>query len=71
MGYFPNTNTPAILTEALSFKTQQGTRGPVVPAGTEIKVRYDERNGVFNASAVIDGKAVVRKDIPLRTFEWK
>lgn len=69
--YFPNTNTPATLTEALSFKTQQGTRGPVLEAGTEIKVRYDEHNGCFNASAVHEGKAVVRKDIPIRAFNWK
>lgn len=71
MAYFPTTNTEAVLTEDLSFKTQQGTRGPVVKAGTTIKVRYDEKNGCFNASAVIDGKAVVRKDIPLRAFNWK
>lgn len=71
MGYFPNTNTPATLNEATSFKTQQGTRGPVVPAGADIKVRYDEHNGCFNASTVIDGKPVYRKDIAPRLFTWK
>jgi hypothetical protein len=71
VAHFPNTYTPAILSEALSFKTQQGTRGPVLPEGTEVKVRYDEQNGCFNASAVHEGKAVVRKDIPLRSFNWK
>lgn len=69
--YFPNVNTPAILTEDVSFKTQQGTRGPVLVAGTEVKVRYDEHNGCFNASAVYEGKAVVRKDIRTRAFNWK
>jgi hypothetical protein len=70
MAYFPNTPTAAKLTEDLSFKTQQGTRGPVVKAGTDIKVRYNEREGYFTATAVVDGKPVTRKDIPLRAFDW-
>ena len=69
--YFPNTSTPAILTEDVYFKTQQGTKGPQLVKGTEVKVRYDERNGCFNASAVVNGQAVVRKDIPTRAFNWK
>lgn len=70
MAHFPDTYTAATLTEALSFKTQQGTRGPVVEAGTEIKVRYNERNGCFDARASVNGKSVHRADIPPRCFKW-
>ena len=70
MAYFPSTNTLATLTEALSFKTQQGTRGPVLEAGTEIFVRYNERNGCFDARATVNGQSVHRADIPSRCFQW-
>lgn len=60
----------ATLTKRLVFKTQQGLSGPVLEPGTRIVVRYNDNLGCYDARTSYDGKPVIRKDIPLHTFEW-
>ena len=70
--YFPTTSTPATLTRELVFGHQTGarSRAKTLIVGSQIRVRYNEREGRFDATAVLDGEPMVRKDIPINAFEF-
>lgn len=70
--YFPTNSTPATLTRELTFSHQTGarSRAKTLFVGSQIKVRYNEREGRFDATAVLDGQPMVRKDIPVSAFQF-
>ncbi|UDL16719.1 hypothetical protein SEA_ATUIN_326 [Arthrobacter phage Atuin] len=70
--YFPPTYEAATLTRELVFKHQTGapSRAKNLIRGSQIRVRYNEHAGRFDAVATLDGQPMVKQDIPVSAFEW-
>lgn len=69
---FPDTYQPATLTREVTFGHQSGarSRSKVLLKGSQIRVRYNEREGRFDATAVLDDQPMVKKDLNPNWFEF-
>jgi hypothetical protein len=67
---FPATYEPATLTRDVTFGHQSGarSRSKVLYRGSQVRVRYNEREGRFDASAVLDDQPMVKKDLNPNAF---
>ena len=56
----------------VTFGHQSGarSRSKVLLKGSQIRVRYNEREGRFDATAVLDDQPMVKKDLNPNWFEF-
>lgn len=70
--YFPPTYEPATLTRDVTFGHQSGarSRAKTLIKGSQVRVRYNEREGRFDATAVLDDQPMVKKDLNPNAFQF-